>query len=76
MESIARVYAWWPGMDGHLEHQVKECDACQRNLNKLPQSPLLPWKFPQHPCERLYADFAGLNLGQCSSFWWNHILSG
>ena len=34
MKNLARAYAWWPGMDSDLDRQVKECDACQRNLNK------------------------------------------
>ena len=30
MESIARGFVWWPGMDEELEGRVKRCEQCQR----------------------------------------------
>ena len=31
MKSIARSYAWWPGMDQEIESVVKECGPCQQD---------------------------------------------
>ena len=59
MKSLARSYIWWPGVDTEIEQKVKSCHPCQLRRNTPPTSPLIPWEFPQHPWERLHADFAG-----------------
>ena len=29
MKSLARQYAWWPGINSELEKKVKSCQVCQ-----------------------------------------------
>ena len=36
MKSLARLYIWWPGIDGEIETKVKSCHTCQQNHNSPP----------------------------------------
>ena len=59
MKSLARMYVWWPGIDGSIEHFVRSCSKCQENQSMPPVAPLQPWKWPTRPWVRLHMDFAG-----------------
>ena len=59
MKSLARMYMWWPGMDGKIEEKVRRCSNCQKHRQTPPVAPLQPWKWPERPWSRLHLDFAG-----------------
>ncbi len=63
MKSLARCFAWWPGMDKSLEEKVKLCDSCQRTRKLPPVAPIQPWEWPERPWSRLHIDYAGPLLG-------------
>ena len=67
MKGLAHSYIWWPGMNKDLENRVKYCGNSQRVQNQPPVSPLVTWKVPQAPWERLHGDYTGPFEG---SFWW------
>ena len=58
-KSFARMYVWWPGMDGEITDTVRKCVACQSQRNREPSSPLHPWAWPAAPWERVHIDFCG-----------------
>ena len=31
MKALARMYAWWPGIDKDIENMVQKCNECQVN---------------------------------------------
>ena len=64
MKSLARSYAWWPGMDQCIEDLVKGCLPCQSSKNSPAVAPLHPWIWPTKPWERIHVDFAGPFLGK------------
>ena len=49
MKSLARMYMWWPGMDGEIEEKVRRCSNCQKHRQTPPVAPLQPWKWPERP---------------------------
>ena len=59
MKAVARSYVWWPGLDGDLETQVKNCKKCQSYRSMPAVAPLHPWLWPSQPWERIHIDFAG-----------------
>ena len=64
MKSLARSYAWWPGMDRCIEDLVKGCIPCQSSKDAPAVAPLHPWIWPTKPWERVHVDFAGPFLGK------------
>ena len=58
-KSFARMYVWWPGMDGQITETVQKCHVCQSQRNREPDSPLHPWVWPAAPWERIHLDFCG-----------------
>ena len=59
MKSLARSFAWWPGLDKSLELKVKTCNACQRSQNLPSVAPIQPWEWPERPWSRLHIGYAG-----------------
>lgn len=59
INSLARGFVWWPGMDHELEELVKSCPSCQVNQKSPTVAPLHPWEWPQRPWTRLHIDYAG-----------------
>lgn len=59
MKSIARSFAYWPGMDHDIETFVKRCSRCQQAAKNPPRQPPIPWPQPEKPWSRLHLDFAG-----------------
>ncbi len=50
MKGLARLHAWWPGIDKEIEH-------CQATRSLPLAMPLHPWR-PSTPWERIHVDFA------------------
>ncbi|CAB4045928.1 gypsy-18 is, partial [Paramuricea clavata] len=57
MKAIARTCVWWPKMDEDIERAVKACTVCQSVRNAPPHAPLIPWKWPTRPFQRVHIDF-------------------
>jgi hypothetical protein len=57
MKAIARTCVWWPKMDEDIERAVKGCTVCQSVRNTPPHAPLIPWKWPTRPFQRVHIDF-------------------
>ena len=58
MNAIARTYMWWPKMDQEIKEAVRVCTVCQNHVrNALPRAPLIPWKWPTRPFQRIHIDF-------------------
>lgn len=64
MKSIARMYAYWPGMDAEVESSVKACEGCASAAKYAQKAPLQPWNPTIRPLERVHIDFAGPCSGQ------------
>ena len=63
MKTLARMFVWWPGMDGDIVNTVQSCHICQEYRPAPPPAPLQPWKWPSHPWSRVHLDYAGPFLG-------------
>ena len=57
MKAIARTCMRWPKMDREIEEAVSVCTVCQNVRNALPRAPLIPWKWPTRPFQRIHIDF-------------------
>jgi transposase InsO family protein len=58
MKAIARTCACWPKMDEDIERAVKGCTVCCLSVrNTPPHAPLIPWKWPTRPFQRVHIDF-------------------
>nr|XP_034837060.1 uncharacterized protein K02A2.6-like [Maniola hyperantus] len=58
MKNISRNYVYWPNIDNDIEELCRSCPACRHVRDAPACAPLHPWEFPQHPWQRLHADFA------------------
>ena len=68
INSLARGYVWWPGMDQALESCVRACELCQVNQMSPPVVPLHPWSYPSKPWSRIHIDHAGPFMGKMFFF--------
>nr|VZI26827.1 unnamed protein product [Spirometra erinaceieuropaei] len=59
MKSIARSFAYWPGIDGDIDDLVRRCSRCQQAATMPPRQPTIPWQPPKRPWSRVHIDFAG-----------------
>nr|VZI04460.1 unnamed protein product [Spirometra erinaceieuropaei] len=59
MKSIARSFAYWPGIDGDIDDLVRCCSRCQQAAKMPPRQPPVPWEPPERPWSRVHIDFAG-----------------
>nr|VZI32415.1 unnamed protein product [Spirometra erinaceieuropaei] len=59
MKSIARSFAYWPGIDGDIDDLVRRCSRCQQAAMMPPRQPPVPWEPPERPWSRVHIDFAG-----------------
>ena len=57
MKAIARTCVWWHKMDDEIERAVKLCTVCQNVRSSPPSVPLIPWKWPTRPFQRIHLDF-------------------
>lgn len=58
-KSIARSFAWWPGIDKELEELIKSCEPCLSVRPDPPKASLIPWEIPGKVWSRIHIDFAG-----------------
>ena len=59
MKSIARSFAYWPGLDDDIEAYVKRCASCQNAAKNPARLAPVPWPQPDKPWSRLHIDYAG-----------------
>nr|VZI26931.1 unnamed protein product [Spirometra erinaceieuropaei] len=59
MKSIARSFAYWPGIDGDIDDLVRRCSRCQQAAKMPPHQPPVPWQPPGRSWSRVHIDFAG-----------------
>ncbi|BHF78836.1 hypothetical protein SprV_0602195100 [Sparganum proliferum] len=59
MKSLARSFAYWPGIDGDIDDLVRRCSRCQQAAKMPPRQPPVPWEPPERPWSRVHIDFAG-----------------
>ena len=64
MKELARSFMWWPNIDADIEHQVQQCDSCQRTRPAPSRAPLHPWEMPRSAWERIHVDYTGPLDGQ------------
>lgn len=64
MKSLARNYAYWPGMDRDIENLVQQCSPCASAAKQPPQATLHSWPPATKPWERVHIDYAGPHLGR------------
>ena len=57
MKAIGRTCVWWPKMDEEIEQVVRSCTVCQTVRSNPPNAPLIPWKWPTRPFQRVHIDF-------------------
>ena len=67
MKRLARVYAWWPGIDTELEKCVKECKECQTQQKTPPVTPLHPWSCQRNHGRGFTLIMQDHSWGRCSS---------
>ena len=63
MKSLARSFAWWPGIDHDIEQFAKGCTGCQQVQHNPAQAPLHTWEWPAKPWHRIHIDYAGPFVG-------------
>lgn len=64
MKSLARNYAYWPGMDHDIEKMVRRCSPCASAAKQPPKATLHSWPPATKPWERIHIDYAGPHLGR------------
>ena len=64
MKSVARNYAYWPGMDHDIEKMVRRCSPCASAAKQPPKATLHSWPPATKPWERIHIDYAGPYLGR------------
>ena len=64
MKAIARTCVWWPKMDEEIEEAVKCCSVCQSVRSAPPCAPLIPWKWPTRPFQRVHINFCQKDIAQ------------
>ena len=57
MKAIARSYVWWPNLNNDIEMLIKKCQTCQSVRSTPPTTPLIPWKWPVRPFQRVHVDY-------------------
>ena len=64
MKSLARNYAFWPGMDHDIEEMVRVCGPCAAAAKQPFKATLHSWPPATKPWERIHKDFGGPHLGR------------
>jgi hypothetical protein len=62
MKSLARNYAYWPGMDHDIEGAGRGCGPCAAAAKQPLKATLHSWPPATKPWERIHIDFAGPHL--------------
>ncbi|XP_055688348.1 uncharacterized protein K02A2.6-like [Lutzomyia longipalpis] len=58
MKSLARGYIFWPGIDGDIEHVVRQCEDCAVAAKAPVKALLASWPLATRPWERIHLDYA------------------
>ena len=64
MKSLARNYAYWPGMDHDIEEMVRRCSPCASAAKQPLKASLHSWPPATKPWQRIHIDYAGPHLGK------------
>jgi hypothetical protein len=64
MKSLARKYAYWPGMDHDIENMVRRCSPCASAAKQPPKASLHSWPPATKPWKRIHINYAGPHLGK------------
>jgi transposase InsO family protein len=64
MKSLARNYAYCPGMGQNIESMVLTCDPCVSAAKQPTKATLHAWLPATKPWERIHIDYAGPHLGK------------
>jgi transposase InsO family protein len=64
MKSLARNYAYWPGMDTEIEQMVRSCTPCAAAAKQPTKETLHSWPPATKPWERIHVDYAGPYMGK------------
>ena len=59
MKFLARLHAWWPGIDKDIEDYSKGCTSCATARRDPTRVPLHQWELPLCPWQRVHIDYAG-----------------
>ena len=59
MKALARIYAWWPGLEIDIKESVCLCNECQLSQSNPPTVPLNPWTWPSRTWMRIPIDYTG-----------------
>ena len=59
MRALSRFYVWWRGIDKDVQNHVKQCNPCQQNRPREPETLLYSWCAPAEPWARIHIDYAG-----------------
>ena len=63
MKALAKMYAWWPGINSDVKIVIRKCKSCEENHSKPRNAPLHPWEWPAKPWTRLHMYYAGPFMG-------------
>ncbi|BHF74753.1 hypothetical protein SprV_0501784100 [Sparganum proliferum] len=58
MKSIARSFAYWPGIDGDIDDLARRCSRCQQAAKMPSRQPPVSWQPSERPWLRVHIDFA------------------
>ncbi|XP_048007003.1 uncharacterized protein K02A2.6-like isoform X1 [Leguminivora glycinivorella] len=58
-KSLARSYAWFPGIDEAIERTCTACGVCAATASAPPAQAPRAWPWPERPWTRLHIDFLG-----------------
>ena len=64
MNSLSKIHVWWPNIEKDFEALVRDCAPCLEQQLAPTVAPLLPWKWPSRPCDRVHMDFACPSQGR------------
>ena len=59
MKALARMYAWWSGLETDIEKSVRLCNECQLSQSNPPTALLNLWNWLSRPWARIHIDYAG-----------------
>nr|VZI22469.1 unnamed protein product [Spirometra erinaceieuropaei] len=59
MKSIARSFAYWPGIDSDIDDLIQRCSRYQQTAKMPLRQPQIPWQPPERPWVRVHINFAG-----------------
>ncbi|XP_055714762.1 uncharacterized protein K02A2.6-like [Phlebotomus papatasi] len=58
MKALARSYVFWPGLDGDIEHKVRNRTDCATTARSPVKAHLSSWPLSSAPWQRIHLDYA------------------